>query len=166
MAVRFVRPSTGSCVVLALMTLVFVGIGARCLIDGITKINRPFPGFLVNQRLVFGGIGRSGWTGAKARLQYPDKIVSINGQPVQGIDEMAAMVSQVPTGTGLIYGISRRGAVVEKTIRTMVFTLADFLTIFGPYFLSGILYFLTGMIVLLLKPGQGVSWAFFHACYW
>ena len=56
-------------------------------------IDRPFAGFLMNERMVPGNVGRYEWTGTQAGLRYPDKILAVNGRPV------ASIYFTVPSGS-------------------------------------------------------------------
>jgi hypothetical protein len=88
-------------VVLVVMALIFIAIGLRCFIQALAWIDKPFPGFLVNERLIVTGISRSHWTGNKAGLQYPDKIIQANNQEIPTSQTLEKSSSRPRSGTPL-----------------------------------------------------------------
>lgn len=148
----------------AAMILGVLVVAAASLVDAVPWIGKPFPGFLLNQRLAVGVIGQYHWTGPQAGLRFPDQVLAANGRPVRSIRELDGVVQAVPVGDPITYTIARGGAILEVPVPSMRFTLGDFLAIFGVYFLAGIVYLLIGLIVLVLKPDTRASWAFFTAC--
>ena len=147
------------------MALIFLAIGLRCFIQALAWIDKPFPGFLVNERLIVTGISRSHWTGNKAGLQYPDKIIQANNQEIPTSQTLEKVVGQTPVGDSIAYQVSRRGGVITVTLPTMPFDIYDFFNIFGLYFITGVIYGLCGFLVFAMKPDTEVSWAFLLACY-
>src|SRR6185503_2623809 len=70
------------------LVLVFALVSARCLVIASRWSDRPFAGFLMNERMVPGNVGRYDWTGTQAGLRYGDKIVAANGQPVTSMRDL------------------------------------------------------------------------------
>ena len=64
------------------LVLMFGVVSATCVVIASRWIDRPFAGFLMNERMVTGNVGRYDWTGTQVGLKYPDKIVAANGQPI------------------------------------------------------------------------------------
>ena len=152
-------------IILAVMALIFLAIGLRCFIQALAWIDKPFPGFLVNERLIVTGISQSHWTGSKAGLRYPDKIVQANNQEITTSQALEKVVEQTPVGNPIAYQVNRRGQVFVVTLPTMRFDIYDFFDIFGLYFITGVIYGLCGLLVFVMKPDTEVSWAFLLACY-
>ncbi len=144
--------------------LVFLITSAFCLINSLSLVNRPFPGFLYNSRLALAYVGPQHWTGVQAGLKYPDKILKANGQVVSSARELKEALAQVRPGDAVQYTIQKSDHVVDATIVAMQFTWFDLFMVFGLNFLVGIIYFLLGVIVFLLKPDTQVSWMFFLNC--
>jgi class 3 adenylate cyclase len=140
------------------------------LISGITVVNalrwvgKPFPGFLVNQRMVLGNIGRYDWTGTRAGLKWPDRIVRADGRPIASMRDLDAIVVAKSVGETVTYEIERDGRIIELRLGTMRFTWLDLFMTFGITFLSGWIYLSIGAAVFVLKPDTEVSWVFFLAC--
>ncbi|MBM4300466.1 MAG: hypothetical protein FJ121_02895 [Deltaproteobacteria bacterium] len=152
-------------IVLVVMVLIFLAIGLRCFIQALAWIDKPFSGFLVNERLIVTGISQPHWTGSKAGLRYPDKIVQANNQEIATSLALEKVVEQTPVGDPIAYQVNRRGQVFAVILPTMPFDIYDFFNIFGLYFITGVIYGLCGFLVFVMKPDTEVSWAFLLACY-
>ncbi len=48
----------------------------------ITWSRQPFPGFVVEHTLVIANINGGGWSGQKAGLNYPQRVISVDGESV------------------------------------------------------------------------------------
>lgn len=142
------------------LVLMFSLVSATCLIIATRWIDRPFIGFLMNERLVPGNVGRYEWTGTQAGLRYGDKIVAANGQPVATMKDLNAILAETVPGDPITYSVERGGQGVAIPVATMRFTWADFVMTFGITFLSGLLYLSLGVIVFVLKPDRDLSWVF------
>ena len=148
----------------AVVSLAIGLMGGFCVKNAVHWIAQPFPGFLLNERLVVGNFGRYEWSGARAGLRYPDKVLTIDGMPVASAQAVQAIVQQTPVGTPLRYTIERNGAVFDVTVATMWFRPVDFLLTFGVLFFPGVVYLGLGLLVFILKPHAPVSWLFFSTC--
>jgi class 3 adenylate cyclase len=157
------RQILGRLVLAAILTSVIL-ISAIGVVKAASWVNRPFAGFLVNERLVLGNIGQYHWTGSIAGLQWPDKIVGANGQPIRSMRELQGVAQGVPLGTPIVYTIERDGGRRDVTVPTMRFSWNDLIMTFGVTFVAGWIYVLIGLAVFLLKPDTKISWAFFVAC--
>lgn len=146
------------------ITLAALTIGAICLWNAVQWIDTPFPGFLVNQRMVVGYIGQYHWTGTQAGLKHPDKIVRADEREVTTASDLEAIVRGVPIGTPILYHVERDSEVIRVTVPTMRFTAVDLSMTFGVLFFQGLLYVLLGIVVFILKPDTAVSWVFSTAC--
>ena len=151
-----------ACFVLLVATVLLVG--AICLLKAADWINRPFPGFLINQRMVINGMGRYHWTGTTAGLKHPDKILTANGQPVVTSHDLERIILPTPVGQPIRYTVEQDGRVVTLDIPTMRFNVADFVVLVGTLFLTGLIYLAIGVIVFVLKPDTRVSWSHLLLC--
>jgi class 3 adenylate cyclase len=146
---------------LVLQTLIIM---IACLVPALAWIDKPFPGFLVNQRMVINGMGQYHWTGTQRGLKHPDKILEANGRPIQSSAQLHAVVSDAPVGTPIEYSVERAGERITISVESMTFTLGDLLVIFGSLFLVGLIYLVIGVVVFVMKPDTPVSWSFFLLC--
>jgi class 3 adenylate cyclase len=151
-------------VVLATILASVILISAIAVVKALTWVDQPFAGFLVNERLVLGNIGRYHWTGSTAGLGWPDKVVGANEQPITSMRDLQAVAQRVPLGTPIVYTVERDGQRRDVTVATMRFRWDDLVMTFGVTFVSGWIFVLIGLTVFLLKPDTKVSWAFLAAC--
>jgi len=146
------------------MVLVLLIIGIICIIYSIKWIDKPFHGFLFNQRLVVSTAGQSHWTGVKTGIKFPDKILKANNQILSSSSDLKDVIKNTSAGSPINYSFEIDSQEVELTIPTMHFTLLDFFMVFLPLLFNGFAFLLMGMIVFILKPDTNVSWAHFLAC--
>jgi len=146
------------------MAVTILIIATVCTVNAVKWINKPFPGFLYNERMVVAPEGRYHWTGVKAGLKYPDKILEANEIRLSSSLDLGEIISRTPTGDSVTYAVERGGALIEVTVPTMRFTVADLLMTFGSTFVAGITYMLIGIIVFTMKPDIKASWTFFTGC--
>jgi len=123
-------------------------------------INKPFAGFLVNERMVLGNVGRYYWSGTIKGLKTPDKILEANGTPIHSMKDLDEVVKKSHPGIPVTYTVKRGETVIRLQVPTMLFSLGDFLVIYGTYFFAGIVYLIVYSSVYIMKPDTKVSWAF------
>jgi len=135
-----------------------------CLVNALKWVNKPFPGFLLNERMVVAPVGQYHWTGTRGGLRYPDKILTANGKAVSSMKELEDVLDTVQYDESIIYTVEREGRIFETWIAKMRFSLPDLFMIFGALMIAGIAFLLIGLIVFIMKPGTRVSWIFLIAC--
>lgn len=136
-----------------------------CVPLAVLWVGKPFPGFLVNERMVVGNVGQYHWTAIQAGLAYPDRVLEANGQPIRSMKDLDRVVAGVGVGDPVRYRVQRGGQILDLTIPTMRFTWADFVVNFGFTFVSGFVYLCIAIVVFVLKPDTEVSFAFALACF-
>ena len=155
------RASRAAFIALILVSLVITAI---CLVNALKWVNKPFPGFLLNERMVVAPIGQYSWSGTQAGLKYPDKILKANGKDVPAVKDLEEVLRTVEINEPVNYTVERDGRQFERMILKMKFSFGDLMMTFGTTFLAGITYLLIEVIVFLMKPDTKVSWSFFVAC--
>jgi class 3 adenylate cyclase len=140
-------------------------IGLMCTINTTSYVNKPFPGFLVNTRMVVPSAGQYYWTGIKAGLKYPNRIVGVNGRDVESLEEIHEIVSRTGVDHPINYSVEKDGKIVDVQVKTMLFTWQDYLLTFGIHFLYGAIFLFLGVVVYILKPDTRSSWAFLLGCF-
>ena len=143
------------------IVLSVLAIAAVCFVNACEWINKPFAGFLVNKRMVLGDVGQYHWSGTRAGLKYPDKILIADGRYISTIKDLESVVREKSIGDSVAYTVERDGNIRNISIPTVVFTITDFLLIFGTSFSAGLIYLFIAVIVFILKPDTKVSWVFF-----
>ncbi len=147
------------------MLLSYLVISTICLVNAVKWVNKHFPGFLLNERMLVAPIGQYHWTGTQAGMKYPDKILTANGQKIASIKELDSVLNSVTVGDPVTYTVKRGADIFETKISTMLFTWADLFMTFGATFFAAMAYMLIGTIVYTMKPDKKVSWIFLLACY-
>ena len=147
------------------MILFILIISVICTVNAIKWINKPFAGFLMNQRNVIVTTGQYHWTGVQTEIKLQDKILKANNQPIISMRDLESVIGSVRVGDAITYSVKRGEEIIHLMIPTMRFTAMDLLLSFGFPFLSGIIYLLIGVIVFILKPDTKASWAFLLACF-
>jgi class 3 adenylate cyclase len=147
------------------MILSALAVGAICFRNALQWVDKPFPGFLLNQRMVVGLIGHYYWTGTEAGLKNPDKIIKINDQVVSSTKDLEKIIQSTKIGYPVRYSVERDGQIFEVTIPTMRFTWKDLLMTFGIISFLAFLYLIIGGVVFILKPDTIVSWVFLLGCF-
>ncbi len=142
----------------------FFTVTTICVVQALTWANKPFPGFLYNERVAVAPVGQYHWTGTQAGLKYPDKILKADGKPIGSIKDLEHTVKDAGTGEPIVYTVERGDQVFTATVATMRFGWTDLLMTFGTMFLEGIAYMLIGVIVFVMKPNLRVSWIFLTVC--
>jgi len=151
--------------VLAVLVAIMLGIAAVSLVHSVRLIGSPFAGFLF---YAFPGVGSFGdfkWPGFQAGVRYQDIIQEVNGEKVSTSPQVQQIVARTPVGTPIRYLLNRHETTFSIDVPVSVFTLKDFLKLFGPTFMSGILFGVIGVIVYLVKPDTAATWAFFLLCF-
>ena len=136
-----------------------------CFVNAVRWVGKPFPGFLMNERMVTGNVGQYHWPGTQAGLRFPDKIIAANGEPVTSRRDIERIIQATPIGESIRYTISRAGSLIELNIPAQRFDWLDLIMTFGVIFVSGIAYLLIGAIVFVVKPDTRPSWTFQLFCF-
>ncbi len=147
------------------LSAVMIGVCAICFVNALTWVNKPFPGFLIYEPPYVGSISVRGWPGKTAGLSFMDRILTVDGQPIQKGKDVIDKVRQKKPGTPVHYTIESKQGLKEVTVPVTLFGLEDFFLAFFVTFLGGFILFLLGVIVVLFKPAKSTSWVFFILCF-
>ena len=130
------------------------------LISSFSWINKPFTGFVVYYPPHVGSLALKEWPGTQAGLKYLDRIVAVDGRPVQtGQDIVDAARSRTP-GTRISYVVESGNELREIGLPVVLFGVWDFVQTFLTTYLCGLALCILGVIVVLLKPNIYTSWVF------
>jgi class 3 adenylate cyclase len=147
------------------IVLAFFLISGLAVIEGIKWVGQNFAGFLITPRIVVANNGLHYWSGMKAGLKYPDKILSANGQNISSIGDLKNVIKATKVGDPILFTVDRNGEKLEVAIPTARFSWLDLSATFGLEFLSGLTFFIIGVVVFILKPDVTVSWSFLLLCF-
>jgi len=130
-----------------------------------TWLEKPFPGFLVYENATVAEVNLYYWNGYKKGLDAYDIILEANNQKISSGSQLNRLISTFPVGTPVNYKVLRNDSVLDFTIKTMSFSLRDFLVIFCVVYFAGIVFFITGLLVYYLKPEPYSSKVFLAMCF-
>lgn len=98
--------------------------------------------------------------GEKAGLRVGDIIQAINGKTYNTFDELYFEVRHNEPDSINTYTVTRNGQIFEISITTGRLGLKAVLKRSGSIFLIGVVYFVIGVLVFLMKPRAAESWLF------
>jgi len=152
--------------IFAIAICVFLGLASFTLFNALFWVNKPFPGFLINARLVVADYGNYDWPGMRAGLRFPDKLISANSQQIVTASDLERVLQSSRIGGEVTYLFERKGEQFKVVFPTIRFRLWDLAATFGIEFFAAILYVGLGVVVFIMKPDAELSWVFFLACLW
>lgn len=144
--------------------VVALTICAASFVLALRCLDKPYPGFLFYKNLVVTDVS-SDTNKEEPLKRFSDRVVKVNGEKVQTPGEVFALLNRFPAGTPIHYEIARNNDLVKLTIPSTVFSLKDFLSMFGATFFVGFVFFIIGILAYYLKPGSLVSGIFFFFCF-
>jgi signal transduction histidine kinase len=153
-----------------LLALSAIGLASRTTLTSRAWIGRVFPGFMVLDNRVVASIGLADWTGAAESRLYQSEIVAVQGHPAGTARDILQRVAALPPDTPVTYTIRRGASERDVVIATQLFTIRDWLLLFGAFLLNAAAYLASGLIVWVLRPraavaralvAVGAAWAFF-----
>jgi sigma-B regulation protein RsbU (phosphoserine phosphatase) len=153
-------------ILFAFIILIYLLITTITVVDAIRWVNKPFPGFMINARLVFADYGQYHWPGLQAGLRYQDRLISADGKNIAADEDLEPIVQSFRVGTEVTYVFDRKGRRFEVTLPTMRFSVWDLLMTYGIELVAGLLYLIIGAAVFIMKPDSELSWVFFLGCCW
>lgn len=145
-----------------------LAIGALCAGNGARRIGETFPGFLVLHNRIVVSIGRPQWSLEKtARILFAE-VVGIENHPLAEAAELQVHAAKLPNDTAVSYRFRKQAEVFAEVVAARVFTVADYLSVYGSYFAAGVCFALAGLWVVLrvdaLAPAVIAFFVFCQAC--
>jgi len=128
-------------------------------------LDKPFPGFILYNNLVVSEVTRGGWTGVGSGIKSFDIIKTVQDHPIQSAQDLYGLIRNLPVGTDVSYKVLRNNELVTLTVPTMQFNLNDFLIIYIQVAFVGIVLFILGFFVYLIKPNLIASKVFLLMCF-
>ncbi len=143
--------------------LATVALGVVCLSNGLRRVSRPFPGFLVAQNRIVVSVARSNWPLARTARVAFSEIVAVNGRSVSDPREIDALLAAVPAGGAVAYRFRKGASVFTENMPVGRFTFADWLAIYASYCAVGLVFVGGGLWAFLRLRGPAAL-AFFVLC--
>ena len=139
---------------LAAIAIFALALFTAALGSSIHWINKPFPGFFLHDNLTIGPYFLPGWTGSIAGLKSLDRIVAVNGRPIQRRAELYDFVMKTPPHSTLRYGIVRDGQRFNVDVASMTLAFHDWFLTFGIYVVIGIAFLVIGAAPYYLRAAS------------
>jgi signal transduction histidine kinase len=136
-----------------------------CTFNSLLWINRPFPGFFLEENLFVPAVGNIDWTGYEAGVPHQSRLLTVDGERYASASEVYRAIRKLPIGTPVTYTFALADAASPVTLRvkTMRLELSDYLWTFGTYILIGSMLILLGFVVVLIRPDRPAATAMFIA---
>jgi len=122
--------------------LLVAGIVTLAAVTGLTSarwIGKTFPGFFVLENAVVASVSLPQWSVATQHHIYQHAVIAINDHPVTTSAEIYKAVRHLPSGSAITYTLSKDGAISRVTLESQVFTLQDYVLLFGAYLFTGLM---------------------------
>ncbi len=142
----------------AVATLLAV-LATAALVEASSWIGRPFPGFLVLANRVVASAALPGWPASRGGVLFQHEVLAVEGDPVADGASLRARVAARPSGSAFDYRLRRDARVFERRIESRRFEVADFLWLFGSYFLNGVVLGACGVAILAQRKRSEAAWS-------
>jgi len=136
---------------LAAGVLVSIAAAAAVAMAQAAWIGKPFPGFFVLPNRVVASIGRADWAGTRDGALFQHVVLAVDDAKVETSAEVYGRAARAG-GRPLAYTLRRGASTDVVTMPTQVFSLADYVTVFGAYAATGLLYLLLGLLAAAVLP--------------
>jgi hypothetical protein len=128
----------------------------------------PFPGFVFEQSGVVANIGTEGWSGRKAGIDYPQRIIYFDNKPITQTNDLKASLLSSKVGQGVTIQTEAQNGLKRfySYVAITNYPMKDLVKFFWlPYFI-GLIYLVIGGGIYILRgmTRAGLSFAFFCAC--
>lgn len=159
-------PNVSTHHVLPQKVLFAVLIGLACLVQGFFFINMvqwtsaPDRGWVGMTQLGPKIIAVTRPLGEQAGLRKGDKILTINGQSYETFEELVHLLDWT-IGHRNVYSVERDGQILTVAVQTQSLGVERVALQSGIYWVLGSIFIGMGVLVFLMKPFHGPSWAFF-----
>lgn len=137
------------------------------LVQALGTITRPFPGFFHDPNLIVNDIGSDEWPGKQVDppLKWPERLVSINGEPVADNNELDTRLAAANEGDTweMVFVLNQDdGSTSSRTLTWQLFTLdrAEFSQHFWLSYLIGAFILLIGIWAFRVHPDAPVAQRF------
>lgn len=130
-------------------------------------VRQPFPGLLLEPTLVLSPIQGKGWARLQLNppLEQPDRLVAIDGQPVERYADVAAILGKLVPGDVISVSIARPDSSTQEAQLTLApFLLRDVFLIFLIPYLAGLAYLGIGIWVYWVQGWGRAGQVFTGLC--
>jgi len=121
------------------------------VLQSLTWIGTPFPGFFVMENAVIASIGGSDWPPDRAELFHAE-VVAIDGTTVHGSADVYGRTAAAPVGTVVRYALRRGGTLSERAVPTRTFSWVAWVEVYATLLMIGLCNFGGAIAVVFLQP--------------
>lgn len=150
----------------ALVFAVIAAFSAPLLAISWSKL--PFPGLLMEHTLVVNDIKGRNWSGQLNGIDYPQRVVRVDGTPVTSPAEVSAILAASRVGEAISFFTRRPGGETRlfPAVNLIEFPTVSLVRLFWVPYLVGLAYLFIGIWVYrakgMARPGRALS--FFCFC--
>lgn len=134
-----------------LLLVLSLPIVAYSAYSSIELFDRPFPGFIMIDNGIVATVGSMDYPADKAGV-FLTEVTALDGIPVNSSAEVHARVVAEPPGTSFEYTLRRGDEVYRREITSAMWTVWDYLQVYGVFFFFGWGSLAVGTIVGFLQP--------------
>jgi len=134
-----------------------LGVALLVILQSLSWLDRPFPGFLVLSNRIVPSAGLGHWPATAGGILYQHEVVAVNSLPLEQVETLHATVARHPPGTPITYTFRRGALDITRTIKTQRFGRFDFILLFGALFLNGVALSGTALMIRFLRGADRTS---------
>jgi MFS family permease len=128
----------------------------------------PFPGFVFEQSGVVANVGKKGWSGRDAGVDYPQRIIYFDNKPITQTRDLKNLLNSAQVGQGVTMqtegpnGLKRFYSYINITN----YPKQDLIKYFWLPYSIGLIYLVIGGVIYVLRgfTKAALSFAFFCVC--
>jgi signal transduction histidine kinase len=146
--------TSGVATVAVLMSVLFVLVAA----NSTRWVGGTFPGFFVVANQVIPSVALPGWFATDAASLFQHQVIEVDGVAVTSSAQVYERARTRPARTAIRYTLRAwDGAVTINSVRSRIFSVTDYLLVFGSFLLCGAAFIGTGLLVFFLRPDRSAS---------
>jgi len=138
-------------------TLVWLGIALLVIIiapiQALSWSRNPFPGFLVEHTLVVNSIGDEDWIGKSVGLNFPQRVIAINGESIHSYPEMRVALQNQRVGERISILVETPSGIfiAYRGIELVPFPGDDLVRLFWMAYSIALVYLVVGFVIYRLR---------------
>jgi signal transduction histidine kinase len=138
---------------LSLIMAIFL-FGIFNLAEGYSMVDKTFPGFSSGFTLITSPTTKKEWTGFSSDFKDYDRIIAVNGLKILNVAQFDRLIQDKAPGVPVTYSFIKHNGIPQRdlfhtTIKTMTFSLNDFITTFFLTFISSLIYLFLSIFIIL-----------------
>ena len=138
-------------------SLIWLGIASLVIIiapiQALSWSRNPFPGILVEHTLVVNSIADPDWSGKAAGLDYPQRVIALNGESIHSYAEMRAILQDHLVGDriSILVETPSDTFIAYRGIVLISFPSGDLIRLFWIAYGIALVYLVVGIVIYWLR---------------